>query len=1025
MNDRSDMTAAEQESNASISPSAPVPPQENVFWLSDWLAAALVAVVTLALYSYTLMPNIGLQDSGELVTSAVLFGVPHPPGYPFWSLTGFIFSKLMPFGNYAWRMNLLSAIFGALSCALLTLLLASSSRWLLENSLPKDRRLRMRITFYGSAAAGLILGFSRTMWEQAVMSDHVRTQNSFILMLTFFCFYHWVVKPEGRGWLLAAVAVFTLGVTNHPTVLMTAPAFLVPVVLINPRFFWSYLIGFILLVITAMAGLTWFSEDPGMEMIAYRLAIMGIFVSGFIGFAHMSRFSLRAFLLGAVGAGFVWLEAGLRIGGWFSVQTFSGLWLFLLTAMAAGFVASSILEWKFALAMVLAGWCGLMMFAKMPIASSTNPPMNWSYTRVNSGLYQSITRGQYPNNLPSMIKKWVGGAVGFKDSETAQNQESLTAKIEYIGNLFKTLKMYGRSLEENFTLPMCLLIFPLVLYMDGLDSRRRAWMIFLVVSFALLGFTLSIVDTPAQLDRTSWQAIIPFHILSHCMMVLAIGYGLICGLLYLLERFEEIPQWLLAGTLFLALMPLQINAAISSRRGHWFGWQYGVDMLRPLEKGAIVYGGTDPGRFVPTYMIFCESQQPKQFKHEPDFDRSDLYIITQNALADLSYAKYIRDQYDDRFRPKKFTPFEKWLNRDKQYPKQGLHLLDDEEFGKCMADFARQRQEKHADMNLDVMGIFEINGIIARAIFEQNKKDHTFYVEESLPIDWMYPYMVPAGLLLRLNPEPISKLSPQVVEQDRKFWDDYTARLQADPCFQDSLDAQRSFSKLRNSFGNMYRARGMTQEALYAYKQALEISPDNSEVVQNYFLLLMSGKQYDLAEAALHRAIEIDPHNDAFRKMLAAVQEQSDLDKALAELREQIVQSPKDYSLRDQELQILYRKQDLEGMEKALNELVLFPELPHETFVEYVKFLSGMNRMDTAIKLLNLRKKIDPTNGDLLYNAAALEAYKGNTKDALKTFSEAVKFGGPQIIDTARTDTRFGSLLTNAEFIKLMHSTNR
>ena len=47
-------------------------------------------------------------------------------------------------------------------------------------------------------------------------------------------------------------------------------------------------------------------------------------------------------------------------------------------------------------------------------------------------------------------------------------------------------------------------------------------------------------------------------------------------------------------------------------------------------------------------MIFCESfiphhDQPVQDQH---FDRRDVYIITQNALADDTYMDYIRAQYN-------------------------------------------------------------------------------------------------------------------------------------------------------------------------------------------------------------------------------------------------------------------------------------------------------------------------------------------------------------------------------------------
>jgi len=54
-----------------------------------------------------------------------------------------------------------------------------------------------------------------------------------------------------------------------------------------------------------------------------------------------------------------------------------------------------------------------------------------------------------------------------------------------------------------------------------------------------------------------------------------------------------------------------------------------------MTKDAVLFGGTDPGRFCPTYIIFCESFTPHhcQPKEDQNFDRRDVYIITQNALA--------------------------------------------------------------------------------------------------------------------------------------------------------------------------------------------------------------------------------------------------------------------------------------------------------------------------------------------------------------------------------------------------------
>ena len=70
-----------------------------------------------------------------------------------------------------------------------------------------------------------------------------------------------------------------------------------------------------------------------------------------------------------------------------------------------------------------------------------------------------------------------------------------------------------------------------------------------------------------------------------------------------------------------------------------------------MARDTILFGGTDPGRFCPTYMIFCESFIPPKDRRDPEFDRRDVYIITQNALADGTYLQYIRAHYNRSTEP--------------------------------------------------------------------------------------------------------------------------------------------------------------------------------------------------------------------------------------------------------------------------------------------------------------------------------------------------------------------------------------
>ena len=59
----------------------------------------------------------------------------------------------------------------------------------------------------------------------------------------------------------------------------------------------------------------------------------------------------------------------------------------------------------------------------------------------------------------------------------------------------------------------------------------------------------------------------------------------------------------------------------NEQRNHWFGYWFGHDMFTPpfgvypeMTRNTILFGGTDPGRFVPTYMIFCESFVPLELQ---------------------------------------------------------------------------------------------------------------------------------------------------------------------------------------------------------------------------------------------------------------------------------------------------------------------------------------------------------------------------------------------------------------------------
>src|SRR5258705_1449030 len=118
---------------------------------ADWLQAAAVAVALFALYAATAPRTVALEDHGLFILSSYFLGIEHPPGYPLFTLIGHLFSFL-PFGSVAYRVHLVSAMFGALTGA---------AAWLCARSLFPGR--------LPAYLAAMGLGLSPVFWSQAVI----------------------------------------------------------------------------------------------------------------------------------------------------------------------------------------------------------------------------------------------------------------------------------------------------------------------------------------------------------------------------------------------------------------------------------------------------------------------------------------------------------------------------------------------------------------------------------------------------------------------------------------------------------------------------------------------------------------------------------------------------------------------------------------------------------------------------------------------------------------------------------------
>jgi tetratricopeptide (TPR) repeat protein len=777
----------------------------------------------------------------------------------------------------------------------------------------------------------------------------------------------------------------------------------------------------------------------------------------------------------------------------------------------------------------------------------------------------------------------------------------------------------------------------------------------------------------------------------------------------------------------------------NEQRGHLFGYWFGHDMFTPpfnakdgkplypeMARHAILYGGTDPGRFAPTYMIFDESFTPAEKKIDPKFDRRDVYIITQNALADGTYLMYIRSHYNrssqkamgmdvpffqeltrtksdreeyktnaiskllskpldtfftgvgetiekDRrvgtsyFKPEVFTDLKKFTARlsahstafDKQlfdglsastksllnggnetqlraalaadlnklldagfyddkeivklvedrypavaewekakarrreltqgqspealaqvtpsldsavaigqqrvsaltekiqsaadaiaanltangvpltprlkkfiaeaphqprnftkvrlmrqlveaafpqeiavslggvYPDLEMYISTPEDSAQCFADYmadagerARRGQLKPGE-NVSVEGgklqvsgqvaVMSINGYISKNMFDQNP-DNEFYVEESFPMDWMYDYITPFGVIMKVNRQPLAEISQEICDRDHEFWSQYSARFignwitydtsvkdvcdwaektylrhdfsgfKGDRAFVRDDSGQKAFSKLRSSIAssiyvhragksknNIEQAR-MIKEADFALKQAYAYCPYSPEAVYNYVSLLANTGRGTDALLIASTALKLDPYNDSFKGLVKNLEGYSSNQipplPAKDKLAETLGKMEADFKANPENFQNAFdlsaayhqlgRTNDAFAVLKKISDS---PKADAGVLLVVAQANAAMNDFPALEKTLARILVLAPDDPENHYNVAALKSVLGKKEEALAAFAKCAELNAPRLaknpkardlVTAAQTDDRFAPIRDTPEFKKLI-----
>jgi hypothetical protein len=157
--------------------------------------AGVAGGIAFAVYVRTFAPGLrGVVDTPMFQFIGRVLGVAHHPGYPLYSVLTYPFSYL-PVGSLAYRINLFSALCGAIAVAT-TFLIA--------------RRLGCRILVSMAAALGMACG--RAFWSQAIIAE-VYMLHAALIAGSLLMLLRWGATGRPRDF-YASIGIFALGLGN-------------------------------------------------------------------------------------------------------------------------------------------------------------------------------------------------------------------------------------------------------------------------------------------------------------------------------------------------------------------------------------------------------------------------------------------------------------------------------------------------------------------------------------------------------------------------------------------------------------------------------------------------------------------------------------------------------------------------------------------------------------------------------------------------------------------------------------------
>ncbi len=468
-----------------------------------------------------------------------------------------------------------------------------------------------------------------------------------------------------------------------------------------------------------------------------------------------------------------------------------------------------------ALALVFA----LLIYMYLPLRSAANPPIDWGHPANFYNFLNHVLRKQY--------------SLGFE-------ARSFSVFLGQLGTYFKFM-------TTQFSTFIIWLILPGAWYCYKKAGRG----IFLILLITFLLTSLGLV----LMSNFKWTAMDlyvneVFFIPSYLVCAVWLFFGIL--FFFDLARGGKAGVLITAVSASCMLLPLAQNFRVIDRSRNTIAYDFGVNILKTPEKGAVLFLSGDNPTFIPAYLQMVEKA------------REDLEIFDD-------YGRVFRNIYGDDFLRMATGVYQKRLN---EVQRQIINTS-----GRVIYCYPGSNIDNMDDLKMHYEGILKkIGGRPSGKRFEYSLKginDKTIHMDYfcreligqyymtngdqfaalGSPKDAMQEYLTAMETAYD-NPmiqnsigQAVSRISPE----------------KAIPFYQNVIKNGSVSSDLYNNLGTAYYGAGKLDESIAEYRKAIELDGKYFKSYFNLGVTYLAKKKMKDAEDCFTKCVELNPtYTDAY-----------------------------------------------------------------------------------------------------------------------------------------------------------------